>query len=338
MQHIADILSSSGNQKTLSKHFEHTLIDWDAVVVIASKHLMLPALYCQLKAKDLLQFIPEDLHSYLEEIAVINRGRNGVLLTEVHEISEILKKENIEHVFIKGVALLAAHTFNDPAERMIGDIDILVATHQLHKAFEILTHCGYNETVSFNYEPINFRHLSRQISKHKFGAIELHSEVLVHRYTHLIASDQVLKNKQIINGIAIPSTEDCIKIAILALQINNKAHHLGSISFKTIYDCIALKFATNHAFIRSLSKEKHSQSFLQLSSILFKELAAYEPSAYSKGLSRYFVFSLHHPKLGHRIHSLLLIKQGIQERFNLLVHNKTYRTHILKNKIWINKK
>ncbi|MEO5788567.1 nucleotidyltransferase family protein, partial [Gelidibacter sp.] len=172
-QLIADILSFNDNQEALSEHLNHTFIDWDAVVIIASKHLMLPALYCRLKAKGLLPLIPNDLNIYLKEIAAINRGRNEILLKEAHEVSEIFKKENIEHVFIKGMALLAGNTFKDQAERMIGDIDILVAPNQLHKAFEILTKFGYNETVDFNYQQKNFRHLARQISKQKYGAIEL---------------------------------------------------------------------------------------------------------------------------------------------------------------------
>ena len=133
MQLIADILSFNTNQEALSEQFKHKPTDWDAVVIVASQHLMLPALYCQIKAKDLLHLIPEDLQLYLEEITAINRGRNEVLLKEVHEISEILKKEQIDHVFIKGTALLASDVFKDPAERMIGDIDILVEFYKERK-------------------------------------------------------------------------------------------------------------------------------------------------------------------------------------------------------------
>ena len=332
-QLIADILSFNVNQEALSEHLKHTSIDWDAVVIIASKHLMLPALYCRLRAKGLLPLIPNDLNIYLKEIAAINRGRNEILLKEAHEVSEIFKKENIEHVFIKGMALLAGNTFKDQAERMIGDIDILVAPNQLHKAFEILTKFGYNETVDFNYEQKNFRHLARQISKQKYGAIELHCDVLIDKYKHLIINKEVLKNKRIINGIAIPSIVDSIKIAILALQINDKAHRRGYLSFKTTYDCLALNNTTNNLWQIDFDVEEHEQSFLNLSSVFFKELAPNKPSVYSTCLKYYFVFRLHNPKLGHLIYSLLNTIQNIQERISLIVLNKSYRTHIIKNKM-----
>ncbi|HUH28800.1 nucleotidyltransferase family protein, partial [Gelidibacter sp.] len=179
LQLIADLLNFDNNQETLANHLSNHTIDWDTVVIVASRHLMLPALYCRLKAKNLLPLIPEDLAFYLEEITSINRGRNEILLKEVLEISEILKKEQINHVFIKGVALIAGNTFHDPAERMIGDIDILVAHDQIHTAFDLLTDQGYTNTVTSNIERDNHRHLPRQVSEKQYGAIELHNEVLV---------------------------------------------------------------------------------------------------------------------------------------------------------------
>lgn len=333
MQLIADILSFNTNQELLSKDFKNVAIDWDAVVIIASQHLMLPALYCKLKEKELLPLIPDDLNLYLEEIAEINRGRNKILLKEAHEISKIFKKENIEHVFIKGVALVAGQFFKDPAERMIGDVDILVTPKQVHKAFDILTQHGYDKTVGFNYEQKNYRHLARQISKHKFGAIELHSEILIHKYKNLLRNEQVLKNRQIINGIAIPSNEDSIKIAVLGLQINDKAHTLGYVSFKTLYDCMALKITTSHVLLRDFGYEKHAQSFLLLASTFYKELIPHKTSFYSIFLQYYFIFRSHYPKMGNFIYSLIKTSMNIIDRMIIFIFNKSYRRHILKNKL-----
>lgn len=333
MQLIADILSFDHNQEQLEAHFKQASMNWDAIVIIGSKHLMLPALYCRLKAKNLLNLIPGDLNVYLEEIAAINRGRNEVLLAEAHEITELFKKENIDHVFIKGLALLAGETFEDPAERMIGDMDILVPQNQLKTAFNILTNHGYNDTIKSIIERKNRRHLPRQISQQKFGAIEIHSEVLIHKYRHLIINDNVLKNKRIVNGIAIPSIEDAVKIAILALQINDKAHFYGYFNYKTIYDCLALKLPSNHVLLENLCEEKHSQSFLKLSTVFFKDLMPYKASNYSVLLTTYYIFKLNYPKSGRFIASLVNLLINIYTRLNLLVSNKSYRTHILRNKI-----
>src|SRR5690606_29812368 len=130
--------------------------------------------------------------------------------------STIFNKESIDHVFIKGMSLITGNIYNDPAERMIGDMDLLVAENQIHTAFDLLTKHGYTDTVTSIIAANSHRHLPRQVSTKKFGAIELHTEILIHKHRQLVDKNQVLKNKRIVNGIAIPSLEDSIKISILA--------------------------------------------------------------------------------------------------------------------------
>ncbi|MEO8774456.1 MAG: hypothetical protein ABI263_08015, partial [Gelidibacter sp.] len=124
-----------------------------------------------------------------------------------------------------------------------------------------------------------------------------------------------------------------IKIAILALQINDKYHYSGLINFKTIYDCLTLGLNTNPVLQRELYNEKHSQSFLHLSSVLFDEITLHKVSLYSKCLQRYFIFCLQYPKVGHSVHSFLRAKLNTHARLQLLLSNKSYRTHILRNKL-----
>lgn len=338
MQLIADVLSFENNHDALVNQIKHTTINWEHFVIMGSKHLMLPALYCRLKAKGLLPIIPEDLTMYLEEIANINRGRNEILLQEAHEISEILNKEHIDHVFIKGIALIAGQAFQDPAERMIGDMDILVAQNQLHQAFDILTKQGYTDTINSVIENKYRRHLPRQVSPQKMGAIELHSDVLNHNYRHLITIGQVLKNKRIVQGIAIPSLENCIKITILARQINDRGHRYGYFNFKTIYDCLALNLPNNKILLANLGDDKYSQSFLHMSNVFFKELTPHKSSIYSKLIRRQFKLRLENHFLGNLMHSLIKLSVNIHLRLKLLAYSKSYRTHLLKNKIPTSKK
>lgn len=333
LQLIFDILSFKTNGNTLRSMIQTSEVNWDAVVTTASQHLMLPALYCQLKAKDLLQCIPTDLDLYLEELTAINRNRNEVLLTEAQAISELFHKASINHVFIKGIALIAGHTFKDIGERMIGDIDILVAPDQVHQGFTLLEDNGYTQTVAFNYTPKNYRHLSRQINPDKMGAVELHHDVLVHKYRRFVDTTQVLKQKQNIEGFSVPSFEDAIRIAIFTTQINDKAYFLGNVKFKSLYDCLALDLQHNKELLQILSRQKHAQSFLELSSIYVDELKPYPSSSHSKILKYYYTFKIRHPKLGTYSHKTLCLLDAIGQRIKLVVFNKSYRLHVLKNKL-----
>lgn len=334
MQLIADVLSFENNQDALSEQIKNTAINWDHFVIMGSTHLMLPALYCRLKAKDLLTLIPEDLTIYLEEIAAINRGRNEVLLQEAHEISEVLNKAHIDHVFIKGIALIAGQVFKDPTERMIGDMDILVAQNQLQQAFDLLTKHGYTDTIDSVIESKYRRHLPRQVSPQKTGAVELHSEILKHEYKHLLPHEQVLKNKRMVQGIAIPSVEDCITITILARQINDRGHRYGYFNFKTIYDCLALQLPNHQKLLDKLNNDKYSQSFLHISNVFFNELKPSKSSFYSKLISRQFKLRLDNQFLGNLTHSVIKLSVNIQLRLKLLAYSKSYRTHLLRNKIF----
>lgn len=332
MQLIADILSFKDNRDQLASHIQKTSINWDALVVIGSKHLMLPAIYCRLKAKNLLNLLPEDLSLYLEEITSINRGRNEILLQEAHEISELFNKENIDHVFIKGIALLGGHVFEDPAERMIGDMDILVAENELRTAFDLLIKHGYTDTISSNFVRKKFRHLPRQVSPQKFGAVELHSEILIHEFKNLINLELVLKNKQKVQGISIPTIEDSIKIAILALQVNDNAYSKVFLSFKTIYDCLALNLNSHPILKKRLSLQKHSHSFLLISSVFFKDLLPSEKN-YKSPYLRYFLFKINNPIFGRFISIIVGTSIKTNIRVRLLIQNKSYRRNIIKNKL-----
>jgi hypothetical protein len=332
MQLIADILSFKNNQDILSKQFTQTSIDWDAVVIIGSKHLMLPALFCRLKEKGLLPRIPKELHIYLEEIARINRGRNEILLQEAHDISEIFNKEQIDHVFIKGVALIASDAFKDLTERMIGDIDILVAPHQLHQAFDLLEQNGYVENIRSKFKK-QHRHLSRQINPNKIGAVELHSEVLTHKFKQLIDINVLLKNKQKGISINVPSSEDFIRIAILTTQINDKGHFYGYINLKTIYDCLVLGLQGNIKLLPALSEQKHTQSFLAVSKTFFPELRPSRTNWYSNLLSWYYKFKITQPNAGQKIQSVIYLINAVKYRLHLLICNKNYRKHVMQNKL-----
>ena len=166
---IASILSFENKTTDLESQLNSNQIDWEQFVVIASEHLVLTTCYCRLKQKDVLPLIPEDLKSYLEQITTVNRNRNLTLIDEIKSIAKLLNTQKINHVFIKGAAMLLGNFYTDIGERMIGDIDILVDSKQAELAFDTLKENGYSSLVEFNYEVAHFRHLSRQYDSEKNG-------------------------------------------------------------------------------------------------------------------------------------------------------------------------
>lgn len=337
LQNIADILSSTDNQELLKHRFKSSTVNWDYMVMVASRYLMLPAIYCQLQQKALLPYLPPDLVLYLEEITSLNRDRNQALLQQAWEVSELFNNAQIDFVFIKGAAILAHLIPTDIGARMVGDLDIVIAPNQAKKAFKLLEAHGYTKTIAFNYETKNFRHLPRQINPTRIGAIELHTEVLVYKHRGLIKPIELLERRQTVQGLQVPRSIDSIKIAVFTTQLNDHAHRYGTLHLKTIYDCLILGLPKTAKLLETLSAQPYANTFLELSSIYFPEFKPVFTTRYAEILRKYYVYKLKHPKLGSWFHHSLFTFHGLTARIKLVLYNNSYRTHILKNKFRLKK-
>lgn len=71
---------------------------------------------------------------------------NRILLQEAERVSVVLRKAGIEHLFLKGIALLASGAA-DPGIRPTSDIDLLVRPGDAEDAMEILHGAGLAPTV-----------------------------------------------------------------------------------------------------------------------------------------------------------------------------------------------
>ena len=108
------------NRQEIEKQLKSKSIDWDAVVKVSTAHYVFPALYCNLKRVDFLQYLPHELVSYMEYIADINRERNKQIISQANELNSLLLANNITPIFLKGTGNLLAGLYEDIAERMVG--------------------------------------------------------------------------------------------------------------------------------------------------------------------------------------------------------------------------
>ncbi|MGJ8592072.1 MAG: nucleotidyltransferase family protein [Aquaticitalea sp.] len=330
IQLIVDILSFDSDDATLKDRL--STIDWDPVVKVSSEHLVLPAIYCRLQQKHLLQYLPEDLVLYLNELTELNRQRNRSLLTEVEQISTLFKSYNINHVFIKGTALLAGTYFEDLGERMIGDIDILVASDDINQAFELLVRDGYSDLLPFNYEVKNYRHRPRQISETRIGAIELHDQLLKHKYNHLLDKETVLKQKETVHGIPIPSAEHLIWNTILGQQVNDRSYYYNILNLKGLFDVMVVGLPKRMDIISSLSIQTYGLAFLNLVGVFIPTLAPSTQTLFNRFNRRSYLLTLKFPLYKTFLMKCKSTYLFIQERVKLLIYNKSYRRHLFKNK------
>ncbi len=328
-QDIADIISDESNTETLKLKIETNQLDWEKIVPVASKHLVIPLLYCKLKEKDLLDILPVDLQSYLEEITNQNRDRNKTIIKEVNEISLLFKKHEVDHVLLKGVALLISGIYNDIGERMIGDIDVLVNPDQLLKAQEILLQDDYTSAKeSLTDKFIEQKHLPRLIPKTKLAAIELHRRLLHVKSNKILHEKDILKNKHTQKDIYIPDDKTLFLHGVLNFEVNDLGYYYNYLGLRNAYDGLILLEKLNTKQSSKYLTNKYVRSFFNKVSCYFS-LIQLDPNDLKKTLSRsIFILKQKYRRL-NTVHFFIFnlndVISLISRRFLLFIINPSYR-------------
>ncbi|MCP4802145.1 MAG: nucleotidyltransferase family protein [Bacteroidetes bacterium] len=339
IQHIAAILKFENNQtylKSILGNYHET--DWEKLVKIGSHHLVLPPIYCRLKQKELLDILPKDLNNYLTELTQINRNRNNAVFGQVKELSSILRQQNIEHVFLKGMALISANYFEDIGERMIGDIDILVKESQLKEAASLLLRNNYEyKTSTFGEKYFEYHHDLSLISKDGgLAPVELHRHILHSHYDKFLISQNVLENKENYHNIFIPSKYHILENIILNFEINDYGHIYNTIGIRNMYDYICSTNSVSQNILESLFKtSKFHALFIKKTHFYFNNFKIFELKNNHKFI--FYLFGIAQKKVFFKSIRNYWAKSRIlmnivSIRVKLLILNVNYRKEVWKDR------
>ncbi len=331
-QHIANILSFETSAHHLKQTLSDPSFDWDAIVKEGSKHLLIPTLYCRLVAKQLLDVLPKDLKQYLETITTLNRERNEAILSQVDALAHLFNKHHINHTFLKGAALLIQGSYDDIAERMIGDIDILVEHSQLD--------CAFNLLIQHDYQPIaqtlgsdffEHRHLPRLTTTHAICAVELHRKLFTSYTTPELQPANLLLQKRNIDHIYIPSQDHLLLHNILNAQINDKGALYNQIHFRSAYDSISLlrEYQDHIPFL----KKRYIQDYFNLIGLFFEDIRR-NVKIQSNISTALYLYKLKYPsfyKFSKKLTYGRELSYSLLQRTGLLLTQTPYRKAIIKD-------
>lgn len=234
------ICTSSKSLKEIKKVLKSQKIDWDLFVKISTSQLVLPALYCNYKRNNLLKFLPDDLVAYMEEITSLNRDRNLKIIEQINQLNSLLIQNGVNPIFIKGTSNLIQGLYEDPAERMVGDIDFLVSKNEYDLAAKILSEHNYKSVSNLGYHFPQFKHHPRLYNDDHIAAVEIHKELLVEKYA-LEFNYETIKNNIIQkDGFSALSIDDQKALSIFSNQINDNGHNFKSLGLKNAYDFLLL--------------------------------------------------------------------------------------------------
>tara|TARA_B110000091_G_scaffold145000_1_gene154734 strand:- start:569 stop:1594 length:1026 start_codon:yes stop_codon:yes gene_type:complete len=231
------------NKHEIEAQLKTKEIDWIAVVKVSTSHLVFPALYCQLKREKFLQYLPSDLVDYMKHITDLNRTRNEQIIEQAKEINQLLSENQITPIFIKGTAHLLEGLYEDIAERMVGDIDLLLL-NDIEKANALLKENNYKAVSAIDGLGYNHRHLPRIVHPNKIAAVELHHKIFrgkedakLNIKNHFLS---VTKNK-----IFVLDAECTFYVSVLSKQINDYGYRLKTLSLKHSYEAYLLAKKSN---------------------------------------------------------------------------------------------
>ena len=323
------------NRQEIEKQLQSKSIDWDAVVKVSTAHYVFPALYCNLKRADFLQYLPQDLVSYMEYITDINRERNQQILKQAQELNSLLLANNIRPIFLKGTGNLLAGIYEDIAERMLGDIDLIFLKEDYPKAFTLLREFGYDKEIHLE---LTHRHYPRIIRKDSIAGVEIHKDLLIKKYVNEFNYNFVVKDSQVINGTTVLSYANKLKLSIIADQINDYGFYYKTMALRNAYDVFLLSKKTSaKTAVNTLDKLNHPLNcFLAACYEVFDRVESLEYNNSKKAASYLIVFNYQfiNKKRMKRRHKFVKAYLLLKYRLNIIYKSITHKMY----RVWLFKK
>ena len=322
------------NRQEIEKQLQLKTIDWKAIVEVSTDHYVFPALYCNLKCVDFLKYLPSELVSYMEYITNINRERNKQIITQAQELNTLLLANNIRSIFLKGTANLLAGIYNDIAERMVGDIDLIFLKEDYPKAITILREFGYDKEI---HQELPYRHYPRIIRKDSIAGVEIHKDLLTEKYVSEFNYSFVEKDSQLINGITVLSYANKLNLSIIADQINDSGFYYKRMALRNAYDVFLLskKTSAKDAMIILNKLSYPLNCFLAACSEVFNRVDSLEynntkmVASYLSDFNNQFTNPKATKKRYKRIKRYLLLKYRVNIIY-MSVTQKVYRVWLFK--------
>src|SRR5215510_2152960 len=145
--------------------------DWMAMLDLANRSLATAQLCAAVMNSSEASSIPEDVRTFLLDVRSRNRERNRRLIAQLTDALRALDAVGIEPVLLKGIGLWASRP-EEPFDRILADIDLLVRGSEVERAIRALRNAGFGLTARY---PGNDVHVVAELARPEdVGLIDLH--------------------------------------------------------------------------------------------------------------------------------------------------------------------
>ena len=167
-------------------------VDWETVVSQADIHKVGPALW---KSIDGVRSVPNSIKAYFHVLRDQNAERNSIISDGLVEILDQLSRAGIKTALLKGAASIADGLYEDPAERILYDVDLLVEPATAQACATTLRAIGYRDLYprpKIQWMTPRSHHLPPLCSPSGF-CVEIHTAVVQQKLEPMLPAGDVLR-------------------------------------------------------------------------------------------------------------------------------------------------
>jgi hypothetical protein len=223
---------------------------WDGLLRTATRLQLSPALSTATLATGLLAVVPEPLvdvlaapgprqhpAAVLQDDHARNQARNVDLLDQLEAILGALSSRRIEAIPLKGSAMVLSGVWPDHGDRMMSDLDLLVADAVADEAQATLLELGYAET-----RPTwpSLHHLAPVRLPDRNGTVELHVRPITNAWRAALHAGAVRRGAHAVrwrsSTVAVPSPEALAAHALAHAYLTDAALVRSIIPLRTTHE------------------------------------------------------------------------------------------------------
>ena len=167
-----------------------------------------------------------------------NARRNERIRDQCIAIGAILAEAGVRAALLKGAAWLFDGSLEPASDRMMRDIDLLVAPEKVEVAVRALIASGYEDTGKSLVEVGHF-HYAPLLPRDGAASVEIHRD-LAHRVNLLPASEVIASAREVAPGLLLPSAHHRILHNVIYAQIENGDFVGGVVNLRDTLDLARL--------------------------------------------------------------------------------------------------
>jgi hypothetical protein len=213
------------------KHLLDGELDWFLLRQFSLQHGVLPLLYTRLKSLE-DNLVPDDEMEQLQGLYLANAQRNLRLTRMMLRVFDLLSKEGIQYIPIKGPTL-AMRLYGDTAPRHFSDLDVLIQGEDFRRCYEILTAAGFTTkaTVNNKDEPWLLRADTEYQFTYQGDILEIHWALAERGVQYPLKEDQVWNHLQPIEIHGREVLSLSLENLLLMLCIHGTKHVWGRLNW-----------------------------------------------------------------------------------------------------------